>query len=138
MLSGVKLRDKEMVLMINLDKGLCQIILYCKGWFKTTDPISDLKVLIGKRCGYDPELCSLENIYWHLCEIIKECNDIHPNKNYIYQEILREMFKWETSITINDVVKQLRSQISLLPVLNKDKELILDLGEPDYTWLPKK
>jgi hypothetical protein len=49
------------MLMIKLDKGLCQIVLYCKGWFKTTDLISDLKVLVGKRCGFDPEDTWLPN-----------------------------------------------------------------------------
>lgn len=124
--------------MINLDKGLCQIILYCKQWFKTTNLFDDLKILISKRCAIDPDLVSLDNIYWHLLEIIKECSIVYANNNYIYQDILKEMFKQKNSVSIDDMIRIAYIKIGLLPIKNDKGEKIIELGEPDYNWLPKE
>jgi hypothetical protein len=52
------------------------------------------------------------------------------------EDILMEMFKYREFISMEDMIKDLNNRIAFLPVKNGDK--IIELGEPDYSWLPKK
>lgn len=72
------------------EKDLGHVYLYAKDWYKKTDIISDLKILIGLRSGLKTEDVRVEDIIIVLTDEIKHylkedgnlllniINDIHP------------------------------------------------------------
>jgi hypothetical protein len=118
---------------IRLEKGLAQIVFYSKGWFKQNDLIDDLKILISHRTGLKKEFITFSLIYRHLLQIIEICCP------YKYYDILKDLFNYTPDGTIDEeaIIRNFMGKISILPV-RKGNKLILDLGEPDYTWLSKR
>ncbi len=108
------------------------IILYCKGHYKKTELMTDLKVIVGKFCDISIEHIENKDVYYWVTKIYFE----FYNKYQIVSNFL-DLFKWENQHDYKSIIKFMCSYIAILPIKNKN-EIIIDLGEPDYTLLPKK
>jgi hypothetical protein len=121
--------------MIKPNKLYCQIILYAKGWFKKTNMLDDLKIILSKHFGCEPEVYNLNDIYQMVIETVES------TEQFNFKRFLAEgmwSYTWEDKIDKKWIIERLMGQASIIPVRNDKKEFILNLGEPDYTWLPKK
>ena len=68
------------------------IILYAKGWYKITNTIEDLKVLVSNLYGWDVEHCSLDNITRTMINIIyKCCIENNKESEYNFKDLLQDI-----------------------------------------------
>ena len=115
------------------------IYLYAKGWYKKTDVIEDLKIILGERSLLYPEHVSVDDIVSVLSKIaypyIKDeyefarfLADILPCNSWQYGE------KNEKNIELN-IINKLLSVLSLTTVKEKDV-VIIPLDKPDPNILP--
>jgi hypothetical protein len=114
------------------------VYLYAKGWYKTTNVISDLKIIYGRRNGMDAEHISIGNILdcitvlaWKHMSKHDYClrefiGDISPNafKRTFYRE---EVYDFNKA-----VIEKCLSIISL----TKITDIPEGLDEPDPSILP--
>lgn len=122
---------------LNLNKLECQIILYAKHWFKTTDRIEDIKTLMSHYYG-----CKSQ--YYNLFDVYRILIDVMGSVQIDFARFMREeMFRWNyssdsTSVNVIHIIERMLGVISVIPVRDNKGNLRFDLGQPDYTWLPKK
>lgn len=121
--------------MIKLDDYEKQFILYAKNWFKTNDTITDLKIIWSKYNGNPPEDFSDYLIYQLLCKILgKVMSEYHDNNiARFFKEIFKIHFEYKDELKVQDLIEKIIEEFMMLPVT-----LVGDLGEPDYSILPKK
>ena len=104
------------------------------GWFNAEELIYVLKVIQSHVCAIDIERVSNYDILTILLMIIEETFDKHQ-----YQSLLKEVYKrkYDDPIlkrhinTIEDDINFLVGEISMLHVLDDDKNVILELEEND-------
>jgi len=121
--------------MIQLDDHEKQFILYSKNWFKTTDPITDLKIIWSKYNGNAPESFDDRLIYQLLCEILGKVMSEYTDRNIarFFKEIFKIHYEYKKEINVHDLIEKILEEFMMLPVT-----LVGDLGEPDYNILPRK
>lgn len=107
-----------------------QAILYFKLHFKTTDMIEDLKVFAGKQYGLDVDQVERYSIYNFVVKLYFKLINIGTIK-VSYEDFVMNLFGYEKNIDHLGMIKKLRAEIQFIKA--KDFEL----GEPDYTLLPK-
>jgi hypothetical protein len=124
-------------MMIKLDKLDCQIILYTKSWFKQTNQIEDIKTLMI--CYYGTKAQ-----YYNLFDVYRILIDVMESVEIDFARFMKEeMFRWNdntdpNSVNVVHIIERMLGIISIIPVRDNEGNLRFDLGEPDYTWLPKK
>lgn len=126
------------------------VILYAKGWYKKTDLIQDLKVILAARCGVEnigeinvrDILYTLSLIFYTYC-LKNECS---------FTEFTKSLFEWvnvpnvgmqmySDTTTIRHAIECLLGKISIIQCKDMKKEgqeiTLLNLGKPDYSILSK-
>jgi hypothetical protein len=98
------------------------IWLYAKNWYKKTDIIEDLKVIMGKRCALYPEQVKQKDIEIILLDIMYH----HINNEYRFNDFV-------LSCVEDGVIKTCLSFMAITEV----KDIEGGIGEPDYNILPK-
>jgi hypothetical protein len=92
------------------ERSKFKIYLYAKHWYKRTNIIEDMKIILGNRSGISPKFISLGDIFYVLGHItyphiderifLEFINDIHPQNAWkvggdkntsIEENIIREM-----------------------------------------------
>lgn len=117
--------------MIKLDDLERHIILYTKGWYKKTDLIDDLKVIIDRFCSIDVEYLNVDSIlYWTQKTYFKVFNKQQIEFQFGY------LFYFKKQHTPETFIQFICNRLANITVRIED-ELILDLGEPDYNILPR-
>lgn len=116
------------------------VYLYAKGWYKTTDVISDLKVIYGLRNGIDPEYISIVNILDCLLHLTAK----HITKSeYFLREFIadispyafkRRFYKDEVYEFNKAVIEKCLSILSLTLL----SDIPEGLDDPDPSVLPLK
>lgn len=112
------------------------ILLYAKGWYKRTNLLKDLTKIVEHITGliYVGKIPRSAIWYWVtkvFIDLVPECQ-----RNDFWQ---RELFQWnELTITREIVIKKILGELSTVPCLDDNENVILDIGKPDYTILPKK
>lgn len=121
--------------MIQLEDHEKQFILYSKNWFKETDHITDLKIIWSKYNGNAPESFSDRLIYQLLCETLGKVMSEYHDKNItrFFKEIFKIHYEYKNELKVQDLIEKILEEFMMLPVT-----LVGDLGEPDYSILPKK
>jgi hypothetical protein len=117
----------------DLNKLEQQIILYSKYHFKrSVSVLHDLNILQSKYCGYDPELGSYKDVFDKVSSLVIDCLP-----KYNLKLMFEDWFKYGIkSYNMELTTQRLITELSQLQVRDNDI-IILNLGEPDYTWLPK-
>jgi hypothetical protein len=118
-----------------LNKLEQQIILYSKHQFKRSESVlQDLNILQSKYCDYDPELGSYKDVFDKVSSLVVECLPKHNLKL-----MFEDWFKYNNkSYDIEKMTQRLLVELSELQVRDvKNNITVLELGKPDYTWLPK-
>jgi len=124
------------------------ILLYAKGWYKKTNLIDDMKVLVSHKYMWNKEDCTIGDIVSCCIDLLcKYC--ILDKPKYIlkqnFEEILQDLNPneiWKCGYEKNRsysyeeaIIRKTLSMLGLLSVRNGDKMLI-ELDEPDVTILP--
>jgi hypothetical protein len=112
------------------------IVLYSKGWYKKSpNHIEDLKTLLSKYSLLDIKYVSDCDIYNIVADAFVEVCDQRQ-----YRELLRRFFYKPLSKpeprTMLESIHTMLMLMSYIQVRNKEL-LLIDLGKPDYTLLPK-
>jgi hypothetical protein len=107
-----------------------QAILYCKLHFKTTNTIEDLKVFVGKQYALGHDQIDMHSIYHFVVKLyFKLIAKGLINVNY--EDFVLELFKHRKNIDHLGLIHTLKALIQDVNVSG------LNLGEPDYSLLPK-
>lgn len=113
------------------------IILYAKDWYKITDTIEDLRVIVGKFVMIDPQYIKIDDIFQWVVNIVEEyCGQKEIAKQF------RQMFKrfgeWEMKdVTLLYIIQKLLDD-SLAQLVVKADGIDIKLGIPDPAVLPLK
>ena len=120
------------------------IWLYAKGWYRWSDDLmADLRILVGHHTGIELKYLSDEEVFWAIMAIavphIKPSNVVSRVgfgfENILYDLVIRSQTELRP-ITYADVLDRLLLALSSVKVRHGHRVLI-NLGEPDYTLLPK-
>jgi hypothetical protein len=128
------------------------IILYAKYWYKRTDVITDMKVLVGERCARDPERVSISNIVSVLTTITYPFMNTKDNFESFLRDCFRRSENYPSSKIANPIISPLEnlkfgvkeiieSMLAILGsilVYDDNHNEIVKLDEPDYSILPKR
>jgi hypothetical protein len=127
---------------IVVSEGDSQIVLYAKGHFKRTDVMSDLKVLVGYRCGFGPELVSENSIFQVLhivadkCGLEKELGSRRFLSKVMFgSEYGPQALHLATEPILNRYVDAILGLLVNLRIRDKDITLV-QLSPANYTLLP--
>jgi len=117
------------------------VYLYAKHWYKHTDVIADMKILIGKRAGIALEHISAESCIEQLIDLVwlsisKSGNPIHFFSEFVLDVTIRKN-RWKFAGEPDDsdevvVIKKCLSVLSLTEKSHIDGEF----EEPDPEILP--
>lgn len=117
------------------------IYLYAKHWYKRTDPIKDLKILISNRCGIDVNYINVRECVGQLVDLVWLAINKSGNPQYFFCEFIsditfdQDFWKFgSTEETKMDVVviNKCLSVLSLTRISDIDGKL----AEPDSNILP--
>jgi hypothetical protein len=115
-----------------------QVALYAKGWYKETDIIEDLKIILGKICLLETKFISDTDLLQQTAQTLHKClaiKTLDSDLDTLYKEIWRDwklgMFAYKTSLTVKDLVE---SHLSVLRMRNV--ELCPPMPTPDPNYLP--
>ncbi len=92
------------------------------------------------RCGIDEQFISIWDVLGYVSNVVFP---FIKNK-LIFNNFIHRIFtgmshfglRPSNTTTIDVVIKEMLSILSLIPVLEDDK-ILIDLGKPDYTILPR-
>jgi hypothetical protein len=117
------------------------VYLYAKHWYKRTDIVADMKILIGNRCGIAPGFISTENCVEQLVDLVylsitRSGNPIHFFSEFVLDITLRKN-RWKFNGESDDsdevvIIKKCLSVLALTDTKNIDGEF----AEPDQKILP--
>jgi len=117
------------------------VYLYAKHWYKHTDVVADMKILIGKRCGIDVKYISVTDIVGQLTDLVwlsitRSGNPIHFFGEFVLDITIRKNH-WKFAGEPDDsdevvVIKKCLSVLSLTERSHVDGEL----EEPNPEILP--
>lgn len=117
--------------LTDIDK---QIILYSKKWFKRTDIITDLKVMISNWSGSELKWTTEHDVYWMVSEAFAK--SVSTDNRILIWFLKDDLYRYEETIEIKEMIKRMIGKMAILRTRNGD-EIIIDLGEPNYNLLPK-
>lgn len=118
------------------------LILYAKHWYKRSDLMTDLKIILGERCAIEPEHMT-ENTVWELC--VDALSKYLPASRFSRFVLGLFTSRWDegspfmtftNNCPLERAIKNILGELAALKVRNSDKEILLDLGEPDSSILP--
>lgn len=117
------------------------VYLYAKHWYKRTDVVADMKILIGKRCGIAPEHISAESCIEQLIDLVwlsitKSGNPIHFFGEFVLDITIRKNhWKFKGEPDDNDEVVVIKKCLSVLSITSKSS-IDGEFEEPDPEILP--
>jgi hypothetical protein len=123
--------------MLKLSKLEQQIIWYTKGWFKVTNEIDDLKIIIGDGTAISSEKVEVWSVYYWVMKTFLKVIPQHLLKHKI-ENFFTEIYKYKPRdycIAIEDMIREMCGELSTLKTRENDIDLI-ELGEPNYNLLP--
>ena len=122
-----------MTAAIMLEDHEKHIVLFAKGFYRRSDDtIQDLKALLSPFFAIEPKYFADSEMYGRVLETFWKVTS--PDKQqFFWGEIFARVGK--PSVTMTELVKRLLGELSIC-VVRKNDEVVLDLGEPDYTILP--
>jgi hypothetical protein len=120
--------------------------LYAKHWYKRTDVIEDLKLLIKDRSGIDPKYLNARDIMENLINLVwlsisKSGNPSHFFRDFVFDTALplewyKQYYNDGTEEEETQELITIKKCLSVLAITNVS-DIDGELGEPDYTILPK-
>ena len=109
------------------------IVFYAKGWYRRSgDIMQDLKVLLSGFFGIEPIFFTDSDIYGRLLELFSSVKNSDEQLRFwgnVFARVGRP------TITMTELVELLVGEIRIC-VVRKNGNVVLDLGEPDYTIFP--
>jgi hypothetical protein len=123
---GIKVKEK-------LTKMEQQVILYSKNWFERTELLNDLRVFVSNEYRLTVEYTYDYSIYYFITGLWFKLFDQEKAKM-----LIRELFRSRTNINYKDIIETMMSDFANLGVYDKEGNEMLELGEPDYSLLPKR
>lgn len=117
------------------------IFLYAKDRYRRGNMMEDLRILVGHITAIVPEHVRdediLEVVHGVAFEQMLKRGTSERIQLGIYSEILRVTRKEDRPPRIQDIVENLLAILTITRVRTKEKEILLNLGEPDYELLPR-
>lgn len=120
--------------------------LYAKYQYKRTDLLEDLKVIIGHETAIPPEQVKIADILTIVCEIAAPliCKQPDPSTAVLgllarLQSKSRTHLKGDSSeehLNWTMILEELLGFMTAHPVQDNNDEILVNLGEPDYSLLP--
>ena len=119
--------------------------LYAKGHYQFTNNIDDLRILQGEYCGIDPEHIRVVDVLDHLLRLAYK----HLNSEFSFVEFMSDLlpinnWKFINKEDMDDIklelvmIKKCLSILRFASVMDKDKNIILNLGKADPKILTLK
>ena len=122
-----------MTLPTALENHEKHVVLYAKGFYRRSDDtMKDLKALLSPFFAIEPKYFTDSDMYGRVLETFWKVTS-PDRQQFFWGEIFARVGK--PSITMTELVGRLLGEISIC-VVRKNDEVVLDLGEPDYTILP--
>lgn len=117
-----------------------QVILYSKDWYKKTEVLSDLRILIAKIAGLEPkhvvDLEILQQVAGTLHKIWNVRGPTQWDMEILYKDTwIEPLWKQKTSITLTEHIESLLRVIHMKKVDNFPK---LPAPSPEYLPLKKE
>jgi hypothetical protein len=134
-------RNKLIKIIYPKINSYSHVYLYAKHWYKRTDVVADMKILIGKRCGIAPKHISTENCVEQLVDLVwlsisRSGNPIHFFSEFVLDVTLRKnRWKFTDEPDDNDEVVVIKKCLSVLALTNK-KDIDGEFEEPNPKILP--
>jgi hypothetical protein len=115
--------------------------LYAKNWYGKSDrPIDDLKRIIGRDTGTDPRYVTNSDVLQVVYEVAAPYLVVQPTSSlqsfFIVLARLLNISRWGDPITVEDVIEVLLHALWTVRTHDEEGNVLLNLGEPDYTLLP--
>ena len=136
--------NKESKQMIDTKEKInsySHVYLYAKHWYKRTDPIVDMKILIGKRSEIDPIYISVSDIVGQLTDLVWLSITRSGNPSQFFEEFVNDITfnqeRWKYGAYENDKqeVVVINKCLSVLSITEKN-HIDGELAEPDPNILP--
>lgn len=107
-----------------------KIFAYAKNCYNTIgDMILDLKIIIGKTCGVDPEKVSYKFIYTIVYHVFVKWVEI-KNQQFVWRNLFEGVVFFKESVKFKEVISLMLLQISLIQMKYPNKELHFgDIGQ---------
>lgn len=117
------------------------ILFYAKGHYKQTDVLSDLRILIGDRCGLTADSITDFGVYDVMTDIL--AHSIGPDAlsrwfSSLFRPCVLGTFDSVVNVTKLDIIKRILTHIRFISVNDSNGDPIIDMGEPDYSILRAK
>lgn len=112
--------------------------LYCKGWYKKTDIIEDLKVIQSHWCGIEKVHLTEYDILSVMMTIVHK--HIH-SKNDFFRFIdnsLKGNVRFVGGSENDDQIRRMILSAKSIIGMAKKEDIDGELGEPDFNILPKR
>lgn len=116
-----------------------QIIFYAKGAFKKGDLLNDLLVVVADYLGmYQKDINEthvLRVLYGTFCMYIPE----HRRRRLLEGMLIDIYLKSarRESISLGDILNPILGVLSIVRVLDENKKMLVNLGNPNYSLLPR-
>ena len=124
-----------------MDNNNCDrhIFLYAKGWYKKVDVLEDLRILVGARCAIETKHISNSDILTVVGGLYYDYISKH-NFELLFRDMFNDIYHFQASdkTDIRKVLRLMLRELCMTTVKNGKGGIILRLGKPDYTLLPKK
>lgn len=115
------------------------IYLYAKGHYEKNNLVEDMKKILGKRSGIDPEYMTAADVVHVLLSMtspyIKDNHhfrefilDLHPVN---YWKLTRGEYSFDEA-----VIRKCLSILRMTQVIDKDNKVLIELDDPDPDILP--
>ena len=110
------------------------IILYAKNWYAETDTIDDLLKIASRITGVGTEYLGIKDVYYWVSRVYFECFTYEQFQRLIQEEMF-DWFNGYNSVSMEDVINSMLSELACVKVLDDNKEKIMEIGKPDGTLL---
>ena len=121
------------------------IYLYAKGHYKRTDVIEDLRKILAERNALEPE----DVAKFVILNVVSKLAFNEIKNDDRFQKLIEEFFTYvpdtdgktrlySEDTTLIHVINRMLAILANVSVLDNNKNLILNLGNPDFKILPKK
>ncbi len=112
------------------------IMLYAKGhYLRSEDLMADMKLLVAERSAMSPENVRDRDIFRTVCDLAIPLLLASGNPKHQIEKLLGNVLKEadiDATLSVSSIISALLSFLAGV----KTREVIIDLGKPDYSILP--
>ena len=117
---------------ISLEDREKHLVLYAKDWYHSTVMMEDLKMILSRFNRVDVKYINNAAVFSCVLALFHKVTNIRQQEIF-WGDIFHRVQK--PSVMMKELIGLLLGRISICKVRENDQVLI-DLGEPDYTILP--